>query len=83
MKNVFDFLRRKKETKVVEIFLQNDYYHVKLSHGSYEMIYRAARGVCWDPETSSLYFKGVTSREKALSIIAEAMREEYGINLKF
>ena len=46
------------------------------------MIYRAARGVYWDEETSSLYFNGVVSREKALGFIAEALRNEYYIDLE-
>ena len=69
--------------KVLDVFLKDGYYHTKLSHGNYEMIYRAARGVYWDDETSSVYFKGEVSREKALSIIAEAMLNEYDISLGF
>lgn len=72
---------RENGTKIVEIFNKNGYYHVRLSRGSYEMIYRAARGVYWDEETSSLYYKGVVSREKALGFIAEALRDEYHIDL--
>ena len=72
----------KTEIKIVEIFSKSGYYHVKLSHGCYEMIYRAAGGVYWDEETSSLYFKGAVSREKALGFIAEALRNEYYIDLE-
>ena len=68
--------------KIVEVFNKNGYHYVRLSSGSYEMIYRAARGVYWDEETSSLYFKGVVSREKALGFIAEALRNEYYIDLE-
>ena len=44
--------------KVSYVFQLNGYYYVKPENGSYEMIYRAARGVYWDDEKSSLYFKG-------------------------
>jgi phage terminase large subunit-like protein len=80
---VFDFLFRKKYIKVLQVFYQNDYYYVKLEKGSYEMIYRAARGVYWDEASSCLYFKGITTRENALRIIAEAINDEYGITLVF
>ena len=72
----------KKRIKIVEVFDKNGHHHVRLSSGSYEMIYRAARGVYWDEETSSLYFKGAVSREKALGFIAEALRNEYYIDLE-
>ena len=71
----------KKRIKIIEIFDKNGYHHVRLSSGSFEMIYRAARGVYWDEETSSLYFKGTASRENALGFIAEALRDEYDVNL--
>ena len=66
----------KTEIKIVEVFSKNGYYHVKLSHGCYEMIYRAARGVYWDEETTSLYFKGAVSCEDAIGFIAEALKQE-------
>ena len=69
--------------KVSDVFQLNGYYYLKPENGSYEMIYRAARGVYWDDDKSSLYFKGVTTRENALRIIAEAMKNEYGIILIF
>lgn len=67
--------------KIVEVFNKNGYYHIRLSRGSYKMIYRAAKGVYWDEETSSLYFKGAVSREEALGFVAEALRDEYDIYL--
>ncbi len=67
--------------KIVEVFNKNGYYHIRLSRGSYKMIYRAAKGVYWDEETSSLYFKGAVSREEALVFVAEALRDEYDIHL--
>ena len=67
--------------KIVEVFIKNGYYYVRLSRGSYKMIYRAARGVYWDEETGSLFYKGAVSREKALGFIAEALRDEYHIDL--
>lgn len=82
MFSLFKFLQRK-NVRVLKIFCKNKYYHVKPSHGSYDMIYRAARGVYWDKETSTLYFKGITTREEALRIISEAMKNEYDITLKF
>ena len=85
MKCLFDFLGRNKPKKVKgsEVFSRNNYYYVKSSSGSYEMIYRAVMGVCWDEETLSLYFKGLTSRENALKIISEAVQNEYDIELLF
>ena len=78
MKNIYN-----KKVIVLEIFSLNNYYHVKLPSGSYEMIYRAARGVYWDEKTASLYFKGSTSQENALKIISEAMECEYGIHFVY
>lgn len=72
---------RENGIEIVEVFNKNGYYHVRLSRGFYKMIYRAARGVYWDEETSSLYFKGDASRENALGFIAEALRDEYDVNL--
>ena len=83
MKCIFDLLLRKKHVEVLEVLQLNNYFYVKPKKGSYEMIYRAARGVYWDEDRSSLYFKGVTTRENALKIIAEAMKAEYGITLIF
>jgi hypothetical protein len=39
--------------------------------------------VYWDEASSCLYFKGITTRENALRIIAEAINDEYGITLMF
>ena len=85
MKCLFGFLGRNKlkKVKVLEIFSRNNNYYVKPSNGSYEMIYRAAKGVYWDEETLSLYFKGSTSRENALKLISEAVQNEYDIKLIF
>jgi len=85
MQGACGFLLRKKsdKVKILEVLYQNDYYYVIPEKGSYEMIYRAARGVYWDKDSSSLYFKGVTTCENALRIIAEAMKNEYGITLIF
>lgn len=71
-----------KTVKVTEVFFQQDRIHVKPSHGTYDMIYRAARGVYWDPKTRSLYYNGPISRGNALQLIQEAMLEEYGIVLE-
>lgn len=78
----FDCFKRKKSVKAIEVFFQEGYFHIKLSHGTYEMIYRAARGVYWEPKTQTLYFKGETSKENALQTIGEALQEEYGITLE-
>lgn len=85
MRRVFSYLFRKKVNKVevLEVFYRNEYYYVKPKKGSYEMIYRAACGVCWDESSSSLYFKGITTRENALRMISKAMEDEYGITLLF
>ena len=85
MKCLFNFLGRNKPKKVkaLKVFFQNNYYYVKPSSGSYEMIYRAGMGVYWDEKTFSLYFKGSTSRENALKIISEAVQNEYDIELLF
>lgn len=84
MKLLAEFWKRKsKKVKIIDVFCQNNYYYAKPAKGSYQMIYRAARGVYWDDATSSLYFKRETTRENALRWIAQAMKEEYGITLIF
>ena len=45
------------------------------------MIYRAAKGVYWDDELSSLFYKGIVSQEEALCFISEALENEYNIKL--
>lgn len=68
--------------KVKNVFLKNGYVHVKLDNNeNYDKIYRAAKGVYWDEETSSLFFKGAVTQEDALYFISEAMKNEYYINL--
>lgn len=71
-----------RSVSATEIFVEDNYYHVRPSCGAYEMIYRSAKGVYWAPDTKTLYFKGETSKEKAIQIIKEALEEEYGITLE-
>ena len=47
------------------------------------MIYRAAKGVYWDEETSSLFYKGNVPPAEAIKFISEAMKNEYNITLEF
>ena len=69
--------------RILDVFCLNGFYYAKPSKGSYEKIWRAARGVYWDESKQCLYFKGITSREKALQIIAQAMEAEYCIKMIF
>lgn len=73
-----------KQVRVKEIFIKDGYVHVLLDDNeNYEMIYRAAKGVYWDEEKSSLYYKGKVSQEDALCFIAAAMENEYYTQLIF
>ena len=63
--------------KVIDVFCKDGYFHVKPEYGKYDMIYRAARGVYWDEDTQTLYYKGEVSKEVALKFISKAMKEEY------
>ena len=81
---MFSFLKRSNRPlplKITTIFCKDGYYHATPIRGTYEMVYRAAKGVYWDNKTSSLYFKGDVSRETALQFIKEAMENEYGITV--
>ena len=43
---------------VKEIFCKDGFFYVKLDNNqNYEKIYRTARGVYWDSEISSLFYK--------------------------
>lgn len=73
-----------KIVKVNDIFTKDGYTHINLEDNeNYEMIYRAAKGVYWDKESSSLYYKGTIAQEDALHLISEAMENEYYIKLLF
>jgi len=73
-----------KTVKVNEVFLKDDFIHVKLEDKeNYEMIYRAAKGVYWDENTESLYYNGKVSKEMALNFISEAMENEYYTTIIF
>ena len=73
-----------KKTKVKKCFLKDGYIHLKLKNKeNYEMIYRAAKGVYWDEETSSLFYKGNVPPAEAIKFISEAMKNEYNITLEF
>lgn len=73
-----------KTVKVKDVFVADGLTHVKLKDNeNYEMIYRAAKGVYWDSETSSLFYKGKVSQEEAIKFIAEAMENEYYTTLVF
>lgn len=67
--------------KIIDIFCKDGYVHIKPECGEYNMIYRAAKGVCWDETEETLYYNGKVSKETALKFISEAMLEEYGIIL--
>lgn len=70
--------------KVKNIFLKNGYVHVKLDNNeNYDKIYRAAKGVYWDENSATLFFKGNVSQEDATHFISEAMKNEYYITLVF
>lgn len=73
-----------KKVNVKEIFIKDGYVNVLLEDNeSYEMVYRAAKGVYWNEDLSSLFFKGVVSQEEALCFISEAIENEYNIQLIF
>ncbi len=67
-----------KIVKVKNIFTKDGYTHINLEDDeNYKMIYRAAKGVYWDSETSSLFYKGEVLQEDAIRFISEAMENEY------
>ena len=73
-----------KKVRVKEIFIKDGYVNVSLDNNeNYEMIYRAAKGVYWDTEQASLFYKGMVTQEDALRFISEAMENEYYIQLIF
>lgn len=73
-----------REVKVKKCFFKDGYIHLKLKNKeNYEMIYRAAKGVYWDEETSTLFYKGKVSPAEAIKFISEAMKNEYYITLEF
>ena len=69
--------------KVIDVFCKEGYVHVKTESGTYNMIYRAARGVYWDEDEGTLYYKGKVSKDIALKFISKAMEEEYRTVLIF
>lgn len=69
---------------VKEIFCKDGYFHIKLDNKeNYEMVYRAAKGVYWDSEASSLFYKGKVTQGEAVRFISEAMENEYFTLLLF
>ena len=75
---------KRKKVRVKKLFIKDGYFNVILDDNkNYEMIYRAAKGVYWDEEKSSLYYKGKVSQEDALRFIAAALENEYYIQLIF
>ena len=73
-----------KTVKVKDIFTKDGYTHISLEDNeNYEMIYRAARGVYWDSETSSLFYKGKVTQEDVIKFISEAMENEYYTTIVF
>ena len=73
-----------KKTKVKKCFLKDGYIHLKLKNKeNYEMIYRAAKGVHWNGDLRSLFYKGIVSQEEALLFISKAMENEYNSQLIF
>lgn len=76
--------KKMKSVLVKEIFCKDGFFYVKLDNNeNYEMIYRAAKGVYWDSETSSLFYKGKVTQEDAIKHIFEAMENEYRLTLIF
>ena len=69
--------------KVTDIFCKDGCVHIRPAHGTYEKIYRAAKGVYWDESTSTLFFKGKVLQEEAIKFISEAMENEYYTILVF
>ena len=47
------------------------------------MIYRAGKGVYWDEQTLTLFYKGNVSKEDAIKYISEAVENEYHITIVF
>lgn len=73
-----------KKVKVKKVFYKDGYIYLKLKNRkNYEMIYRAAKCVYWDKETSSLFYKGKVSPAEAIKFISEALKNEYNKNLEF
>jgi hypothetical protein len=67
-----------------EVFIKDGYVNVFLDNNeNYEMIYRAAKGVYWNGDLRSLFYKGIVSQEEALLFISEAMENEYNSQLIF
>lgn len=80
----FENFNNMKSVKVKEIFIKDGYVNVLLDNNeNYEMIYRASKGVYWDKEYSSLFYKGIVSQDEALQVISEALENEYNIKLMF
>ena len=56
-------------------------HHFVPQEGSFDMIYRAAKGVYWCEKYSSLYYKDAVSYETAFYWINEALKNEYSTML--
>ena len=73
-----------KKVRVKEVFIKDGYVNVLLDNDeNYEMIYRAAKGVYWNGDLRSLFYKGTVSQEEALLFISKAMENEYNSHLIF
>ena len=73
-----------KKVRVKEVFIKDGYVNVFLDNNeNYEMIYRAAKGVYWNGDLRSLFYKGTVSQEEALLFISKAMENEYNSQLIF
>ncbi len=73
-----------KNVKVKDVFHKDGFVHLKLDdNANYEMIYRAAKGVYWDKQTLTLFYKGKVSQQEAVKHISEALKQEYCITLVF
>ena len=54
-----------KKVRVKEVFIKDGYVNVFLDNDeNYEMIYRAAKGVYWNGDLHSLFYKGIVSQEE-------------------
>lgn len=73
-----------KKVRVKEVFIKDGYVNVVLDNNeNYEKIYRAAKGVYWNGDLHSLFYKGIVSQEEALLFISRAMENEYNSHLIF
>ena len=73
-----------KKVRVKEVFIKDGYVNVFLDNNeNYEMIYRTAKGVYWNGDLRSLFYKGTVSQEEALLFISQAMENEYNSQLIF